>query len=216
MRVAGDRGPGGLPGSTGWRLPRLRERDESLFRFDHAGASSRSDAHRWMRATISALAVTERLRLRTLSPVTFRRAGELAKVVATATMSGDGIELGLGAGGRARARGVRLPSRACPNGWVSSSSSSDASGGSGRAHAAAGNSRAAADRRRHRQPRSCRLGARYADEQHRVRSTLRTAERKAGRRRVQRRRSRPMFLMTAASGRDAEDERRGRGRRRTE
>jgi alkanesulfonate monooxygenase SsuD/methylene tetrahydromethanopterin reductase-like flavin-dependent oxidoreductase (luciferase family) len=52
-------------------------------------------------ATISALAaITERVRLGTLvSPVTFRQAGEIAKVVATADhVSGGRVELGLGAG----------------------------------------------------------------------------------------------------------------------
>jgi alkanesulfonate monooxygenase SsuD/methylene tetrahydromethanopterin reductase-like flavin-dependent oxidoreductase (luciferase family) len=76
---------------------------ESLFRSDHY-QSVFQDPNRvcldaW--ATITALAaVTERVRLGTLvSPVTFRRAGELAKVVATADhVSGGRVELGLGAG----------------------------------------------------------------------------------------------------------------------
>ena len=76
---------------------------ESLFRSDHYQSvfqdPTRVALDAW--ATISALAaVTERLRLGTLvSPVTFRRAGELAKVVATADhVSGGRVELGLGAG----------------------------------------------------------------------------------------------------------------------
>ena len=76
---------------------------ESLFRSDHYQSvfqdPTRIALDAW--ATISALAaVTERLRLGTLvSPVTFRRAGELAKVVATADhVSGGRVELGLGAG----------------------------------------------------------------------------------------------------------------------
>jgi alkanesulfonate monooxygenase SsuD/methylene tetrahydromethanopterin reductase-like flavin-dependent oxidoreductase (luciferase family) len=76
---------------------------ESLFRSDHYQSvfqdPSRVALDAW--ATISALAaVTERVRLGTLvSPVTFRRAGELAKVVATADhVSGGRVELGLGAG----------------------------------------------------------------------------------------------------------------------
>jgi alkanesulfonate monooxygenase SsuD/methylene tetrahydromethanopterin reductase-like flavin-dependent oxidoreductase (luciferase family) len=76
---------------------------EALFRSDHyqsVGHDPRRLAlDAW--ATISALAaVTERVRLGTLvSPVTFRRAGELAKVVATADhVSAGRVELGLGAG----------------------------------------------------------------------------------------------------------------------
>jgi alkanesulfonate monooxygenase SsuD/methylene tetrahydromethanopterin reductase-like flavin-dependent oxidoreductase (luciferase family) len=76
---------------------------ESLFRSDHYQSvfqdPNRVALDAW--ATISALAaVTERVRLGTLvSPVTFRRAGELAKVVATADhVSGGRVELGLGAG----------------------------------------------------------------------------------------------------------------------
>jgi alkanesulfonate monooxygenase SsuD/methylene tetrahydromethanopterin reductase-like flavin-dependent oxidoreductase (luciferase family) len=76
---------------------------EALFRSDHYQSvfddPERPALDAW--ATISALAVvTERLRLGTLvSPVTFRRAGELAKVVATADhVSGGRVELGLGAG----------------------------------------------------------------------------------------------------------------------
>jgi alkanesulfonate monooxygenase SsuD/methylene tetrahydromethanopterin reductase-like flavin-dependent oxidoreductase (luciferase family) len=76
---------------------------ESLFRSDHYQSvfqdPTRTALDAW--ATTSALsAVTERLRLGTLvSPVTFRRAGELAKVVATADhVSGGRVELGLGAG----------------------------------------------------------------------------------------------------------------------
>jgi alkanesulfonate monooxygenase SsuD/methylene tetrahydromethanopterin reductase-like flavin-dependent oxidoreductase (luciferase family) len=76
---------------------------EALFRSDHyqsVGHDPRRLAlDAW--ATISALAaVTERVRLGTLvSPVTFRRAGEIAKVAATADhVSGGRVELGLGAG----------------------------------------------------------------------------------------------------------------------
>ncbi len=76
---------------------------EALFRSDHYQSLCQDpegpalDA--W--ATISALAaVTEHIRLGTLvSPVTFRRAGEIAKVVATVDhVSGGRVELGLGAG----------------------------------------------------------------------------------------------------------------------
>jgi alkanesulfonate monooxygenase SsuD/methylene tetrahydromethanopterin reductase-like flavin-dependent oxidoreductase (luciferase family) len=76
---------------------------EALFRSDHYQSLCQDpegpalDA--W--ATISALAaVTEHVRLGTLvSPVTFRRAGEIAKVVATVDhVSGGRVELGLGAG----------------------------------------------------------------------------------------------------------------------
>jgi alkanesulfonate monooxygenase SsuD/methylene tetrahydromethanopterin reductase-like flavin-dependent oxidoreductase (luciferase family) len=76
---------------------------EALFRSDHYQSvfqdSTRAALDAW--ATISALAaVTERVRLGTLvSPITFRRAGEIAKVVATADhVSGGRVELGLGAG----------------------------------------------------------------------------------------------------------------------
>lgn len=76
---------------------------EGLFRSDHylsvLGDEGRDALDAW--ATISALAAaTERIRLGTLvSPVTFRQAGELAKVVATADrISGGRVELGLGAG----------------------------------------------------------------------------------------------------------------------
>ena len=76
---------------------------EALFRSDHYQSvfqdQTRTALDAW--ATISALAaVTERVRLGTLvSPVTFRRAGEIAKVVATADhVSGGRVELGLGAG----------------------------------------------------------------------------------------------------------------------
>jgi alkanesulfonate monooxygenase SsuD/methylene tetrahydromethanopterin reductase-like flavin-dependent oxidoreductase (luciferase family) len=76
---------------------------EGLFRSDHylsvLGDEGREALDAW--ATISALAVvTERIRLGTLvSPVTFRQAGEIAKVVATADLiSGGRVELGLGAG----------------------------------------------------------------------------------------------------------------------
>jgi alkanesulfonate monooxygenase SsuD/methylene tetrahydromethanopterin reductase-like flavin-dependent oxidoreductase (luciferase family) len=76
---------------------------EGLFRSDHylsvMGERERVALDAW--ATISALAaVTERIRLGTLvSPVTFRQAGEVAKVVATADQISNGrVELGLGAG----------------------------------------------------------------------------------------------------------------------
>lgn len=76
---------------------------EALFRSDHYQSvfddPDRAALDAW--ATISALAaVTQRLRLGTLvSPVTFRRAGELGNVVATADqVSGGRIEIGLGAG----------------------------------------------------------------------------------------------------------------------
>jgi alkanesulfonate monooxygenase SsuD/methylene tetrahydromethanopterin reductase-like flavin-dependent oxidoreductase (luciferase family) len=76
---------------------------ESLFRSDHYQSvfqdPTRLALDAW--ATISALAAcTERIRLGTLvSPVTFRHAGELAKVVASADhVSGGRVELGLGAG----------------------------------------------------------------------------------------------------------------------
>jgi alkanesulfonate monooxygenase SsuD/methylene tetrahydromethanopterin reductase-like flavin-dependent oxidoreductase (luciferase family) len=76
---------------------------EALFRSDHYQSVFQDQTwtalDAW--ATISALAaVTERARLGTLvSPVTFRRAGEIAKVVATADhVSGGRVELGLGAG----------------------------------------------------------------------------------------------------------------------
>ena len=76
---------------------------EGLFRSDHYmsafGDPDRDALDAW--ATISALAaLTERIRLGTLvSPVTFRHAGEIAKVVATADhISGGRVELGLGAG----------------------------------------------------------------------------------------------------------------------
>jgi alkanesulfonate monooxygenase SsuD/methylene tetrahydromethanopterin reductase-like flavin-dependent oxidoreductase (luciferase family) len=86
-------------------LARACERSgiEALFRSDHYQSvfqdPTRVGLDAW--ATISALAaVTERVRLGTLvSPVTFRRAGEIAKVVATADHVSDGrVELGLGAG----------------------------------------------------------------------------------------------------------------------
>lgn len=76
---------------------------EGLFRSDHylsvMGFGDRVALDAW--ATISALAaLTERIRLGTLvSPVTFRRGGEIAKVVATADHISRGrVELGLGAG----------------------------------------------------------------------------------------------------------------------
>jgi alkanesulfonate monooxygenase SsuD/methylene tetrahydromethanopterin reductase-like flavin-dependent oxidoreductase (luciferase family) len=76
---------------------------EGLFRSDHYlsvfRGRDRTSLDAW--ATISALAVlTERIRLGTLvSPVTFRQAGEITKVAATADhISGGRIELGLGAG----------------------------------------------------------------------------------------------------------------------
>jgi alkanesulfonate monooxygenase SsuD/methylene tetrahydromethanopterin reductase-like flavin-dependent oxidoreductase (luciferase family) len=76
---------------------------ESLFRSDHYQSVFRDPTQTALDAwaTISALsAVTERIRLGTLvSPVTFRRAGEIAKVVATADHVSRGrVELGLGAG----------------------------------------------------------------------------------------------------------------------
>jgi alkanesulfonate monooxygenase SsuD/methylene tetrahydromethanopterin reductase-like flavin-dependent oxidoreductase (luciferase family) len=76
---------------------------EGLFRSDHyrsvMGEDERDALDAW--ATIAALAaVTDRIRLGTLvSPVTFRHAAEIAKVVATADhVSGGRVELGLGAG----------------------------------------------------------------------------------------------------------------------
>jgi alkanesulfonate monooxygenase SsuD/methylene tetrahydromethanopterin reductase-like flavin-dependent oxidoreductase (luciferase family) len=76
---------------------------EGLFRSDHYLSvmvdGNRESLDAW--ATISALAtLTDRIRLGTLvSPVTFRHAGEIAKVVATADrISGGRVELGLGAG----------------------------------------------------------------------------------------------------------------------
>ncbi len=76
---------------------------EGLFRSDHylsvLGDGNAESLDAW--ATISALSVvTDRIRLGTLvSPVTFRHAGEIAKVVATADhVSGGRVELGLGAG----------------------------------------------------------------------------------------------------------------------
>jgi alkanesulfonate monooxygenase SsuD/methylene tetrahydromethanopterin reductase-like flavin-dependent oxidoreductase (luciferase family) len=91
---------------------------EGLFRSDHyqsvMGGRERAALDAW--ATISALAaVTERIRLGTLvSPVTFRQAGEIAKVVATADhISGGRVELGLGAGwneGEHEAYGFTFPS----------------------------------------------------------------------------------------------------------
>jgi alkanesulfonate monooxygenase SsuD/methylene tetrahydromethanopterin reductase-like flavin-dependent oxidoreductase (luciferase family) len=76
---------------------------EGLFRSDHylsvMGARERQSLDAW--ATISALAaITERIRFGTLvSPVTFRHAAEIAKVVATVDHVSDGrVELGLGAG----------------------------------------------------------------------------------------------------------------------
>jgi alkanesulfonate monooxygenase SsuD/methylene tetrahydromethanopterin reductase-like flavin-dependent oxidoreductase (luciferase family) len=91
---------------------------EGLFRSDHylsvMGERERHALDAW--ATICALAaVTERIRLGTLvSPVTFRRAGEIAKVVATADhVSGGRVELGLGAGWNERehvAYGFPFPS----------------------------------------------------------------------------------------------------------
>jgi alkanesulfonate monooxygenase SsuD/methylene tetrahydromethanopterin reductase-like flavin-dependent oxidoreductase (luciferase family) len=78
-------------------------RIEGLFRSDHYlsvfADPDRPSLDAW--ATLAALsAVTERIRLGTLvSPVTFRQAGEIAKVVATADhISGGRVELGLGAG----------------------------------------------------------------------------------------------------------------------
>ena len=76
---------------------------EALFRSDHYesvfGFEERAALDAW--STVAALAAaTERVRLGTLvSPVTFRRAGELAKVVATVdNISGGRVEVGLGAG----------------------------------------------------------------------------------------------------------------------
>jgi alkanesulfonate monooxygenase SsuD/methylene tetrahydromethanopterin reductase-like flavin-dependent oxidoreductase (luciferase family) len=76
---------------------------DTLFRSDHYGSvfghPERGSLDAW--ATINALAaVTSTLRFGTLvSPVTFRYAGELAKVVVTADhVSGGRVELGLGAG----------------------------------------------------------------------------------------------------------------------
>jgi alkanesulfonate monooxygenase SsuD/methylene tetrahydromethanopterin reductase-like flavin-dependent oxidoreductase (luciferase family) len=76
---------------------------EGLFRSDHylsvMGVRERQSLDAW--ATISALAaITERIRFGTLvSPVTFRHAAEIAKVVATVDhVSGGRVELGLGAG----------------------------------------------------------------------------------------------------------------------
>ncbi len=76
---------------------------EALFRSDHYesvfGFEERAALDAW--STVAALAAaTERVRLGTLvSPVTFRRAGEPAKVVATVdNISGGRVEVGLGAG----------------------------------------------------------------------------------------------------------------------
>ncbi len=76
---------------------------EGLFRSDHylsvMGDGTRESLDAW--ATISALAaLTDRIRLGTLvSPVTFRHAAEIAKVVASADRISSGrVELGLGAG----------------------------------------------------------------------------------------------------------------------
>ncbi|HZR92640.1 MAG TPA: LLM class flavin-dependent oxidoreductase [Gaiellaceae bacterium] len=76
---------------------------EGLFRSDHylsvMADGERESLDAW--ATLSALAaLTDRIRLGTLvSPVTFRRAGEIAKVVATVDhISAGRVELGLGAG----------------------------------------------------------------------------------------------------------------------
>ncbi|HEX7291715.1 MAG TPA: LLM class flavin-dependent oxidoreductase [Conexibacter sp.] len=76
---------------------------ETLFRSDHYlsvfGQRERGSLDAW--ATINALAATtSKVRLGTLvSPVTFRHAAELAKVVATADhVSGGRVELGLGTG----------------------------------------------------------------------------------------------------------------------
>ena len=76
---------------------------EGMFRSDHylsvMGARERQSLDAW--ATISALAaITDRVRFGTLvSPVTFRHAAEIAKVVATVDhVSGGRVELGLGAG----------------------------------------------------------------------------------------------------------------------
>jgi alkanesulfonate monooxygenase SsuD/methylene tetrahydromethanopterin reductase-like flavin-dependent oxidoreductase (luciferase family) len=145
---------------------------EALFRSDHyqsVGHDPRRLAlDAW--ATISALAaVTERVRLGTLvSPVTFRRAGEIAKVVATADhVSGGRVELGLGAGWnereheafgfpfpdlRARMDELEQQLQHVRRQWAELSPPSVQQprpplivGGTGG-------------------PRSCRLGARYADE----------------------------------------------------
>jgi alkanesulfonate monooxygenase SsuD/methylene tetrahydromethanopterin reductase-like flavin-dependent oxidoreductase (luciferase family) len=145
---------------------------EALFRSDHyqsVGHDPRRLAlDAW--ATISALAaVTERVRLGTLvSPVTFRRAGEIAKVVATADhVSGGRVELGLGAGWNEREheafgfpfpdlgarmdelerqlRHVRRQWAELPPPPVQQPRPPLIVGGTGG-------------------PRSCRLGARYADE----------------------------------------------------
>jgi alkanesulfonate monooxygenase SsuD/methylene tetrahydromethanopterin reductase-like flavin-dependent oxidoreductase (luciferase family) len=76
---------------------------EGLFRSDHylsvMGARERQSLDAW--ATLAALAaITERIRFGTLvSPVTFRHAAEIAKVVATVDHVSNGrVELGLGAG----------------------------------------------------------------------------------------------------------------------
>jgi alkanesulfonate monooxygenase SsuD/methylene tetrahydromethanopterin reductase-like flavin-dependent oxidoreductase (luciferase family) len=76
---------------------------ETLFRSDHYlsvfGKGERGSLDAW--ATINALAATtSKVRLGTLvSPVTFRHAAELAKVVVTADhVSGGRVELGLGTG----------------------------------------------------------------------------------------------------------------------
>jgi len=76
---------------------------EALFRSDHYQSvfddPDRAALDAW--ATLAALAaVTKRVRLGTLvSPVTFRRVGEIAKVVASVDhVSGGRVELGLGAG----------------------------------------------------------------------------------------------------------------------
>src|SRR5439155_27347238 len=92
---------------------------EGLFRSDHYlsvfRGRDRTSLDAW--ATIAALAVlSERIRLGTLvSPVTFRLAGEIAKVAATADhISGGRIELGLGAGWNEReheAFGFPFPDR---------------------------------------------------------------------------------------------------------
>jgi alkanesulfonate monooxygenase SsuD/methylene tetrahydromethanopterin reductase-like flavin-dependent oxidoreductase (luciferase family) len=76
---------------------------EGLFRSDHylsvMGARERQSLDAW--ATLAGLAaITERIRFGTLvSPVTFRHAAEIAKVVATVDHLSNGrVELGLGAG----------------------------------------------------------------------------------------------------------------------
>ncbi len=162
---------------------------EALFRSDHyqsVGHDPRRLAlDAW--ATISALAaVTERVRLGTLvSPVTFRRAGELAKVVATAdNVSGGRVELGLGAGWnereheafgfpfpdlRARMDELEQQLQHVRRQWAELSPPPVQQprpplivGGTGG-------------------PRSCRLGARYADEYNTVfASVADCAERKKG------------------------------------